>query len=57
MLKWGGVVNEQYDQCYHQACDTIDNINHTALRVNADAMGYVIYLYASGQETITVGMN
>ena len=57
VLKWGGVVNEQYDQCYHQACDTIDNINHTALRVNADAMGYVIYLYASGQETITVGMN
>ena len=24
---WGGVAGEAFDQCYHQACDTIDNVN------------------------------
>ena len=24
---WGGTAGESYDPCYHQACDTIDNIN------------------------------
>ena len=50
---WGGIAGEQYDQCYHQACDDIDNVSHTALRINADAMAYTIYLFATGKETIT----
>ncbi len=24
---WGGTAGEQYDPCYHLACDTFDNIN------------------------------
>ncbi len=27
-----------YDVCYHQACDTIANVNMTAFDVNADAI-------------------
>jgi Zn-dependent M28 family amino/carboxypeptidase len=50
---WGGVAGEQYDQCYHQACDDIDNVSRNALRINADAMAYTIYLFATGKETIT----
>ena len=26
---WGGTAGEQYDPCYHLACDTFDNINLT----------------------------
>ncbi|MEQ6901797.1 M28 family metallopeptidase [Nocardioides sp. YIM 152588] len=50
--KWGGVAGEAYDSCYHQACDTIDNLSHEALEINADAIAYVVYLYASGQASI-----
>jgi Zn-dependent M28 family amino/carboxypeptidase len=52
VAKWGGTANVAYDHCYHQACDTIDNLSHEALGINADAIAYVIYLYASGQEAI-----
>ncbi len=31
-------AGEQYDPCYHLACDTIDNISLHALDVNADAV-------------------
>lgn len=50
--KWGGTAGEPFDPCYHQACDTIDNLSIKALQVNADAMAYVIFLYASGWEAI-----
>ena len=38
--------------CYHQACDTIANVNRDALRINADAIAYVTFLYATGGEVI-----
>ena len=28
---WGGQAGEVYDPCYHQACDTIDNVNRDLL--------------------------
>lgn len=52
--KWGGTAGVAFDPCYHQACDTIDNLSLEALSLNADAMAYVTYLYASGKEAITV---
>jgi Zn-dependent M28 family amino/carboxypeptidase len=51
--KWGGQANVAFDPCYHQACDTIDNLSYRALRINADAMAYVTFLFASGKEVIT----
>ena len=30
----------------------IDNLNHDALAINADAVAYVVYLYSSGREVI-----
>jgi Zn-dependent M28 family amino/carboxypeptidase len=50
--KWGGTAGVAYDPCYHSACDDIDNINHEALAINADAVAYAVYLYASGAEAI-----
>ncbi len=52
--KWGGTAGVAYDPCYHSACDTIDNLDHEALSINADAIAYVMYLYAKGKEVINV---
>jgi Zn-dependent M28 family amino/carboxypeptidase len=43
---WGGTAGQQYDPCYHLACDTYANNNDTALDVNADAIGYATLQYA-----------
>ena len=49
---WGGTAGEQFDPCYHEACDTIDNLSHYALDLNSDAIAYVLLSYASGFEVI-----
>lgn len=35
---FGGTAGVAYDVCYHEACDTISNVNMTAFDVNADAI-------------------
>ncbi|HEY1116963.1 MAG TPA: M28 family metallopeptidase [Acidimicrobiales bacterium] len=55
VAKWGGTAGVAYDPCYHSACDDIDNLSHEALDINADAMAYVVYLYASGREQMNGG--
>lgn len=50
--KWGGTAGVAYDPCYHSECDDLDNLSYTALKINADAVAYVVYLYASGRERI-----
>ncbi len=49
---WGGTAGEQYDPCYHLACDTFDNINLHALDVNSDAVAYATLQYAMNTEEI-----
>jgi Zn-dependent M28 family amino/carboxypeptidase len=49
---WGGTIGEQYDPCYHLACDTYDNINLHALDVNSDAVAYATLQYAMNTEEI-----
>ncbi|BDZ53488.1 M28 family peptidase [Agromyces marinus] len=49
---WGGVAGESYDQCYHQACDTIDNVNAHALGVNADAVALAVLAYSYSTESV-----
>ena len=34
---YGGTAGEPYDSCYHQACDTINNLNTKALSEFGDA--------------------
>lgn len=43
---WGGTAGDQYDPCYHLACDTYDNNNNHALDVNSDAVAYAALQYA-----------
>ncbi len=49
---WGGVAGESFDQCYHQACDTIANLDLHALEVNADAVAYAVFTYAASTESV-----
>jgi aminopeptidase S len=41
--KWGGSSGVAYDQCYHRSCDTISNLNVTALDRNTDAIASAIW--------------
>ena len=37
---WGGTAGEQFDPCYHLACDTFDNVDLHALEVNSDLIAF-----------------
>ena len=37
---YGGTAGEPYDACYHQACDTINNLNTKALSELGDAAAH-----------------
>jgi aminopeptidase Y len=50
--RWGGTAGDQYDPCYHLACDTYDNISLTALEVNADAVAHSTLLFAMNTSLI-----
>jgi aminopeptidase Y len=43
---WGGVAGQQYDPCYHLACDTFANNNEFALDTNSDAVAFTVLQYA-----------
>jgi len=49
---WGGTAGDQYDPCYHLACDTYDNVNLFALDVNSDAVAYATLQYAMNTQEI-----
>jgi aminopeptidase Y len=49
---WGGTAGQQYDPCYHLACDTYANNNDHALDVNADAVAYASLSYAMSTKLI-----
>ncbi|MGH3879382.1 MAG: M28 family metallopeptidase [Actinophytocola sp.] len=41
--KWGGTAGEAFDECYHSSCDTLDNIDATALDNNSDAIADAVW--------------
>jgi len=49
---WGGTAGAWLDPCYHQACDTIDNINLHALGVNSDAVALAVLTYSYSTELV-----
>ena len=44
--KWGGTAGDAFDPCYHQSCDTYDNVNLDALDEMTDAMAHAILTFA-----------
>jgi len=49
---WGGTAGEQFDPCYHLACDTVDNVDLHALEVNSDLVAFAMLTYAFSTETV-----
>jgi Zn-dependent M28 family amino/carboxypeptidase len=49
---WGGTAGQQYDPCYHLACDDIANLSLHALDVNSDAIAAAVLTYAYSTETV-----
>jgi len=45
--RFGGAANRPYDACYHQACDTLSNVNMRVLAQMADAAAVVALQLAS----------
>jgi Zn-dependent M28 family amino/carboxypeptidase len=49
---WGGVAGEQFDPCYHEACDDIDNLDLHALEVNSDLIAFAQLAFAYSTESV-----
>jgi len=49
---WGGVAGEQFDPCYHEACDTIDNLDLHAFEVNSDLIAFAQLAFAYSTESV-----
>ena len=49
---WGGTAGEQFDPCYHLACDTFENNNDHALEVNSDLVAFAMLTFAYSTETV-----
>lgn len=49
---YGGVAGEQFDQCYHLACDTFDNVSLEALDQMTDATAFAILTYSMNTESV-----
>ena len=49
---YGGTAGQAYDPCYHQACDTFDNISLEVLDQNSDAVAFATLTYAMNTESI-----
>lgn len=49
---WGGTAGIAYDPCYHQACDTFDNVSEYALEMNSDALAVVLAGFAANTVTV-----
>jgi Zn-dependent M28 family amino/carboxypeptidase len=49
---YGGTAGVPYDPCYHQACDTIDNLSLQALDEMSDAIAHATLTFAQTRSAI-----
>ena len=49
---WGGTAGQQFDPCYHLACDTLKNVNLHALDVNSDLIAFAQLTFAYSTESV-----
>ncbi|CAI8058450.1 Leupeptin-inactivating enzyme 1 [Geodia barretti] len=53
---YGGLANAALDPCYHQACDTYDNVNEVIFEQMAQAAAYTLGVLM-GQEDLERYLN
>ena len=49
---YGGTAGEPYDPCYHEACDTINNISSKAIDQLGDAAAHAVYTIAFSRTSL-----
>ena len=49
---WGGTAGQQFDPCYHLACDTYANNSNHALEVNSDSVAFAVLTYAYSTQSV-----
>lgn len=49
---WGGAIGEQFDPCYHLACDSLDNVNDHALEINSELIAFSMLTFAYSTEAV-----
>jgi Zn-dependent M28 family amino/carboxypeptidase len=49
---FGGEAGVAYDQCYHQACDDLSNVNMNAIDEMSDAVAHAILTYAMDTRSV-----
>ncbi len=49
---YGGTAGDQYDPCYHLACDTFENISLEALDENSDAAAHAVLTFAETTSSV-----
>ena len=49
-LAWGGQAGAVYDECYHQACDRLDNVNRVVLDHHLHAIAGTLAHFAISSE-------
>jgi Zn-dependent M28 family amino/carboxypeptidase len=50
---YGGIIGQQYDPCYHEACDTFSNNSNEVLDLNSDAIAFATLTYAMDTSSVT----
>jgi Zn-dependent M28 family amino/carboxypeptidase len=50
---YGGTAGVAYDECYHQACDDISNLNKTSLDQLADAAAHATLAFAQTTSAVS----
>lgn len=49
---WGGEAGEVFDRCYHQSCDTVDNVNHDVLQHYLRALAGTLAHFATSTDQL-----
>jgi Zn-dependent M28 family amino/carboxypeptidase len=49
---YGGTAGVAYDVCYHQACDTIKNVNTKAIDEMSDAIAHTVLVFAMNTSAV-----
>jgi aminopeptidase S len=49
---WGGQAGKNYDPCYHQSCDTIDNVNRDVLNHYMRAVAGTVAHFATSTQQL-----
>jgi aminopeptidase S len=49
---WGGEAGEPYDRCYHEACDSIDNVNRDVLNRYMRAIAGTLVHFATSTDEL-----